>query len=50
MALEEGVHIRLSDNVRPFVMPRARGINIDTEDDFLFAETLIVKRDGHEDL
>ena len=50
MALEEGVHIRLSDNVRPFVMPRARGINVDTEDDFLFAETLIVKRDGHEGL
>jgi len=41
MALEEGVHIRLSENVRPWIMPEERSINIDTLLDFLLAEALI---------
>ena len=40
-ALEEGIHIKLSDNVRPWIMPGDRSINIDTEMDFLLAEALI---------
>ena len=41
VALEEGVHIRLSDNVRPWVMPPERSVNIDTNMDFLLAEALV---------
>jgi len=44
IALEEGVHIHLSDNVRPWVMPEERSVNIDTEMDFLLAETLMEQR------
>ena len=43
IALEEGVHIRLSDNVRPWVMPEERSINIDAPLDFLLAEALMEK-------
>jgi len=42
MALEEGIHIRLSDNVRPWVMPDERSVNIDTEMDFLLAEAFVL--------
>jgi len=44
IALEEGIHIRLSDNVRPWIMPRARSVNIDTEEDFLLAEAIVKRR------
>jgi len=44
VALEEGVHIELSDNVRPWIMPEERSINIDTELDFMLAEALMEKR------
>lgn len=40
-AFEEGIHIGVSDNVRPWIMPGDRSINIDTEMDFLLAEALI---------
>lgn len=40
-ALEEGVHIRLSDNVRPWIMPPERSVNIDNEVDFLLAEVIL---------
>jgi len=40
-ALEEGIHIKLSDNVRPWIMPLERSINIDTELDFKLAEVLV---------
>ena len=42
--LEEGIHIRLSDNVRPWVMPAERSINIDNEMDFMLAEALMEVR------
>ena len=42
--LEEGIHIRLSDNVRPWIMPEERSVNIDTEMDFMLAEALMEKR------
>jgi CMP-N-acetylneuraminic acid synthetase len=41
LALEEGVHIRLSDNVRPWIMPLERSINIDSEVDFKLAEVYL---------
>ncbi len=44
MALEEGIHIKLSDNVRPWIMPEERSLNIDTELDFILAEALMEKR------
>ena len=43
-ALEKGVHIQLSDNVRPWIMPKERSINIDEEMDFLLAEALFDSR------
>ncbi len=42
--LEEGIHIRLSDNVRPWIMPEERSVNIDTEMDFMLAEALMERR------
>ncbi|KKM56175.1 hypothetical protein LCGC14_1552010, partial [marine sediment metagenome] len=39
--LEEGIHIKLSDNVRPWIMPEERSLNIDTPCDFLLAEAII---------
>jgi CMP-N-acetylneuraminic acid synthetase len=42
--LEEGIHIKLSDNVRPWIMPAERSLNIDTEMDFMLAEALMEKR------
>jgi len=39
--LEEGIHIRLSDNVRPWIMPEERSLNIDTPMDFLIAEAIV---------
>ena len=39
--LEEGIHIKLSDNVRPWIMPEERSLNIDTEMDFLTATALM---------
>ena len=44
--LEEGIHIKLSDNVRPWTMPEERSLNIDTEMDFMLAEALMEKRNG----
>ena len=44
--LEEGIHIKLSDNVRPWIMPEERSVNIDTLMDFLLAEALMEKRNG----
>ena len=44
--LEEGIHIRLSDNVRPWIMPEEKSVNIDTEIDFLLAEALVNKNYG----
>jgi CMP-N-acetylneuraminic acid synthetase len=44
VALEEGVHIKLSDDVRPWVMPPERSINIDNEVDFALAEVLLDRR------
>lgn len=41
VALEEGVHIKLSDDVRPWIMPPERSINIDNEVDFALAEVLL---------
>ena len=41
--LEEGIHIKLSDNVRPWIMPAERSLNIDTEMDFVLAEALMEK-------
>ena len=41
--LEEGIHIKLSDNVRPWIMPAERSLNIDTEMDFMLAEALMEK-------
>ena len=46
IALEEGVHIRLSDNVRPWIMPEERSLNIDTEMDFMIAEVLKSRDNG----
>lgn len=43
-ALEEGIHIRLSDNVRPWIMPEARSLNIDTDTDFALAEVLLDRK------
>jgi CMP-N-acetylneuraminic acid synthetase len=40
-ALEKGVHIKLSDDVRPWIMPVECSINIDTEVDFALAEVLL---------
>jgi CMP-N,N'-diacetyllegionaminic acid synthase len=42
--LEEGIHIKLSDNVRAWIMPAERSVNIDTPLDFLLAEALMEKR------
>jgi len=42
--LEEGIHIKLSDNVRPWIMPEERSLNIDTPCDFLLAEAIIEGR------
>ena len=44
--LEEGIHIELSDNVRPWIMPEERSLNIDTEIDFVIAEALMEKRNA----
>lgn len=44
LALYEGIHIGGSDEIRPWVMPEERSINIDTEMDFLLAEALINER------
>jgi CMP-N-acetylneuraminic acid synthetase len=44
VALEEGVHIKLSDDVRPWIMPPERSINIDNEVDFALAEVLLDRR------
>jgi CMP-N-acetylneuraminic acid synthetase len=41
--LEEGIHIKLSDNVRPWIMPEERSVNIDTPMDFIIAEAIIGK-------
>jgi CMP-N-acetylneuraminic acid synthetase len=46
IALEEGVHIKLSDNVRPWIMPPERSLNIDTPMDFMLAEALMEKRNA----
>ena len=46
IAIEDGIHIKLSDNVRPWIMPEERSINIDTEIDFLLAETLMGRENG----
>lgn len=45
-ALEEGVHIKLSDDVRPWIMPCERSVNIDTELDFIVAEVMLEKSRG----
>jgi CMP-N-acetylneuraminic acid synthetase len=42
--LEEGIHIKLSDNVRPWIMPEERSLNIDTKMDFMLAEALMEAR------
>ena len=41
ISLEEGIHIKLSDNVRPWEMPKARSVNIDDMTDFIIAEALM---------
>ena len=46
VGLEEGIHIKLSDNVRPWIMPEERSVNIDTEIDFVLAEALIANSNG----
>lgn len=43
-AFDEGIHIKLSDNCRPWIMPASRSINIDTEEDFLLAEVLVGRK------
>jgi CMP-N,N'-diacetyllegionaminic acid synthase len=43
-ALEKGILIKLSDNVRPWIMPEERSVNIDTELDFLLAEVICANR------
>ena len=42
--LEEGIHIKLSDNVRAWIMPEERSLNIDTKMDFMLAEALMERR------
>ena len=42
----EGVHIRGSDETRPWVMPPERSVNVDTELDLLLVETLLGRRDA----
>jgi CMP-N-acetylneuraminic acid synthetase len=41
VGLEEGIHIKMSENVRPWIMPEDRSVNIDTEIDFLLAEAIM---------
>jgi len=41
LGLEEGIHIRMSEDVRPWIMPSERSVNIDTEVDFLLAEAIL---------
>jgi len=43
-ALDAGIHIKASDDVRPWIMPPERSLNIDTPTDFLLAEVLYEKR------
>lgn len=40
-ALRKGILNTGSDNIRPYIMPPERGINIDTELDFYMTETLL---------
>lgn len=44
-AFDEGIHIRANDNVRAWIMPEERAVNIDTEIDFLLAEVLSERPD-----
>lgn len=45
-AFMEGVHIRGSDETRPWVMPPERSVNVDTELDMLLVDTLLRRRDA----
>jgi CMP-N-acetylneuraminic acid synthetase len=45
-AFMEGVHIRGSDETRPWIMPPERSVNVDTELDLLLVETLLRRRDA----
>jgi len=44
--LEEGIHIKLSDDVRAWIMPEERSLNIDTKVDFVLAEALMRRING----
>jgi len=47
-ALRDGILNTGSENIRPYIMPPERGINIDTEIDFVLVEQLLERRrDGN---
>lgn len=45
-AFMERIHIRGSDETRPWIMPPERSVNVDTELDLLLVSTLLKRRDA----